>query len=276
MKRFTACTLSAAALALLAGCASAPRMGAQPSDTPPRLVLTEKKDPSTGKLLLDWDRPGAFGAVNGTLKALGDGACMSARVDLEALGYHPKALDENGQPMNGGGFYCYPRKNGEKPDAIPPRLVYDAAADGSGRRLLAWDRPGAFGKVPAELQARGDVACLLADIALEAIAYHPKARDVDGQALSGGGFYCWRKKRGTAPAEESPRLVRQGGQLTWDRPRAFGAVPPERQSAGDRVCGAQQQAIGYHPSVLDEEGRLIEGGGFFCGPRTNDGVKRRT
>ena len=168
MKRYQAPILGAAALALLAGCASAPMMGAQPADTPPRLVPTDKKDPATGKLLLDWDQPGAFGKVSGPLKALGDGACMSARVDLEALGYHPKARDEKGETMNGGGFYCYPRANGEKPDATPPRLGYDDAAD--GRRLLTWDRPGAFGKVPEELQVRGDVACMLAAIHLEAIA----------------------------------------------------------------------------------------------------------
>lgn len=265
MKRYQAPILGAAALALLAGCASAPMMGAQPADTPPKLVPTDKKDPATGKLLLDWDQPGAFGKVSGPLKALGDGACMSARVDLEALGYHPKARDEKGETMNGGGFYCYPRANGEKPDATPPRLGYDDAAD--GRRLLTWDRPGAFGKVPEDLQVRGDVACMLAAIHLEAIAYHPKAEGVDGQPLPGGGFYCWPKKQGNAPADEAPRLVRSGGALAWDRPRLFGAVPAERQATGDKVCGAGQEAVGYHPKALNEQGQAIEGGGYFCGPR---------
>lgn len=261
---------AAAALAALgAACATAPapRMGAAPDGTPPQLVKTERKDPATGRVLLDWDRPGAFGDVAGDLKNHGDAACMAARADLEALGFHPLAKDENGKPLPGGGYYCFPKANGDKPDAVAPRLVVSGKRDPNGRELLAWDRPNAFGRVPAELQVRGDVACMLGHIAFEAIAYHPAALDEKGQPLPGGGFFCWRKKAGEQPGEAAPRLVRADGTLGWDRPAAFGAVPDVRQADGRRVCGAAAEAIGFHPAALDEAGREIPGGGFFCGPR---------
>lgn len=271
LTQFTALRRAAlvALAALAAGCATAPapKMGEAPDDTPPQLVLTDRKDPATGRVLLDWDRPGAFGAVSGDLKAIGDGACMAARVDLEALGYHPKAKDEAGRALAGGGFYCYPKPNGDQPDAIAPRLVASQDRDANGRVLLAWDRPGAFGRVPAAQQARGDVACMLADISLEAIAFHPQALDEKGQALPGGGFYCYRKKTGDQPGEQAPRLVRENGVLVWDRPAAFGMVPEQRKADGARACGASGEPIGFHPGALDEAGGAIQGGGFFCGPR---------
>lgn len=259
----------AVAVLSLAACATAPAptMGAQPDPIPPKLVATDKKDPVTGKELYDWDRPSAFGAVSGDLKAVGDGACMAARVDLEALGYHPEAIDETGKPIQGGGFYCYVRPNGEKPDAVAPQLVPSKQTDSKGRALLAWDRPGAFGKVPEALQVRGDVACMLADVKLEAIAYHPQARGGDGAPIQGGGFYCFPKKQGDSPAERAPRLVRESGSLVWDRPSAFGKVPSNLQGRGDTVCGKGQQAIAYHPSALNEQGQPITGGGYFCAVR---------
>ncbi|WP_157264330.1 hypothetical protein [Azohydromonas aeria] len=276
MKRAAVAGAAALAALVLAGCAGVPRapaMGAAPdAKEPPRLVATDKKDPQTGKLLLDWDRPGAFGAVSGDLKAVGDGACMAARVDLEALGYHPRALDEKGQAIPGGGFYCYPRANGEKWDATAPQLVPSKGERG----LLAWDRPGAFGKVPAQLQVRGDVACMLADVKLEAIAYHPQARGPDGAVLPGGGFYCFPKRHGEQPGEVAPRLVRQDGQLAWDRPAAFGKVPEGLRQRGNAVCGKGQEAIGYHPKALNDQGQPIPGGGFFCAAaRPKDGERRQ-
>jgi len=266
-----------AAAGLLTACATppAPTMGSAPDAKPPKLVTTDKKDPATGRVLLDWDRPGAFGVVVGDLKAVGDGACMAARIDLEALGYHAQAADVTGVPMPGGGFFCYPRANGEKADAVAPRLVLSKGSDSSGRTWLAWDRPGAFGKVPTTLQSMGDMACISASIELEAIAYHPKAMGVDGSLLPGGGFFCFRKKQGNEPAELAPRLVRLDGVPGWDRPVAFGAVPAMLKARGDAVCGTNSglEAIGHHPSALNEKGQPIVGGGFLCAPKA--GAVRR-
>jgi hypothetical protein len=270
--RHPAGPLALSLVALLTGCASVPMMGEKPDATPPKLVQTDKKDPETGRALLDWDRPGAFGKVADELKAVGDGACMAARVDLEALGYHPEARNDKGEVMPGGGFYCYPKRNGDKPDAVAPRLVPSARKGTDGQQLLAWDRPGAFGKVRETLQAKGDVACMLASIELEAIAYHPQAAGPDGEPLPGGGFYCFRKKTGDKPAEKAPHLTRLDGMLGWDRPAAFGAVPQALQARGDAVCanaGRTLHAIGYHPAALDEKGQPIPGGGYFCAVKPN-------
>lgn len=270
--RHPAGPLALSLVALLTGCASVPMMGEKPDATPPKLVQTDKKDPETGRALLDWDRPGAFGKVADELKAVGDGACMAARVDLEALGYHPEARNDKGEVMPGGGFYCYPKRNGDKPDAVAPRLVPSARKGIDGQQLLAWDRPGAFGKVPEALQAKGDMACMLASIELEAIAYHPQAAGPDGEPLPGGGFYCFRKKTGDKPAEKAPHLTRLDGVLGWDRPAAFGAVPQALQARGDAVCanaGRTLHAIGYHPAALDEKGQPIPGGGYFCAVKPN-------
>lgn len=82
---------------------------------------------------------------------------------------------------------------GSAPDANnPPRLVESnnmPAWDGMKRVEALWDRRGAFGPVPAELQARGDGICQAAGFR-QAVGYHPAARGVDGQAVDGGGYLC--------------------------------------------------------------------------------------
>lgn len=75
---------------------------------------------------------------------------------------------------------------GDKPDSVPPRLVVD-------KNGPAWDRPHAFGPVPAELQATGNEICKNVGTA-KATGYHPKAQDVNGKAITGGGYYCVAKK----------------------------------------------------------------------------------
>lgn len=72
---------------------------------------------------------------------------------------------------------------GDKPDAVPPRL--QVGADKS----LSWDRPSAFGPVPAQLQATGDRICKSAG-ATRAIGYHPNAQNEKGQRFDGGGYFC--------------------------------------------------------------------------------------
>lgn len=76
----------------------------------------------------------------------------------------------------------------------PPRLVAmnsdKATAIDEGKSVAArWDRPGAFGPVPAELKVMGDSSCQRAGFA-RAAGYHPQAIGLDGRMIAGGGYYC--------------------------------------------------------------------------------------
>lgn len=76
---------------------------------------------------------------------------------------------------------------GDKPDDIPPRLV----RNGDGR--IGWDRPSAFGPVPAAVAAKGAAVCSSLDSAgvhYRALGYHPQALDLQGKPFADGGFYC--------------------------------------------------------------------------------------
>lgn len=166
---------------LLAGCAVPAIVGKQPSETAPQLVKIFNKD--LGQEIITWDNQFLFGPVPAKLQASGDVACMRARVDLQAAGYHPRAKDVQGQVLAGGGYYCYPKASGSAPDVQPPKL---AVIDG----VLGWDRPSAFGAVPADQKARGDEVCERFTKGMKAIAYHPQAQQQDGRAIAGGGFFC--------------------------------------------------------------------------------------
>jgi len=72
---------------------------------------------------------------------------------------------------------------GDKADAVPPRLVIDS------NKVAAWDRPNAFGPVPAELQATGNNTCQQIG-AEKATGYHPGALDAEGKPVAGGGYFC--------------------------------------------------------------------------------------
>ena len=81
---------------------------------------------------------------------------------------------------------------GDKPADVPPMLVVDA----KDPKKNTWDKPGAFGPVPAELAANGEKVCssLNTDnVQFKAIGYHPKAKGADGVAFQGGGYFCVRK-----------------------------------------------------------------------------------
>jgi hypothetical protein len=136
-----------------------------------------------GQEFITWDNPLLFGPVPANLQASGDVACLRARVDLQAFGFHPRAKDLQGQALPGGGYYCYPKVRGSEPDAKAPRL---SVIEG----VLGWDRPAAFGRVPADQQARGDAVCERFAPGMKAIAYHPKAEQQNGQTIVGGGFFC--------------------------------------------------------------------------------------
>lgn len=183
MIHFSRVLLSLSVLAL-AGCMTvptAPSMGDKEDPKAPRLVNSDKKD-AEGRFLPTWDRPGAFGKVTGSLKSIGDIACMRARVDLESIGYHSKAEGIDGKAMNGGGFFCWAKENGEKQSANAPQLVRDGNA-------LAWDRPSAFGAVPDAVKARGVQVCSSIGNFV-AIGYHSAARDLTAKPIDGGGFLC--------------------------------------------------------------------------------------
>ncbi|MBY0579601.1 MAG: hypothetical protein K2P57_11205 [Burkholderiales bacterium] len=72
---------------------------------------------------------------------------------------------------------------GDKPDPTPPRLHV------GDKNIALWDRPGAFGPVPSELQGAGDSLCQSIGLK-KAIGYHPKAEDVNGNPIKGGGYFC--------------------------------------------------------------------------------------
>lgn len=167
--------------ALIAACATPAIVGKQASETAPQLVKVMNKD--LGQEVITWDNPFLFGPVPANLQASGDVACLRARVDLQAVGFHSRAKDLQGQALPGGGYYCYPKARGSEPDAKAPRL---SVIDG----VLGWDRPAAFGRVPADQQARGDAVCERFAPGMKAIAYHPKAEQQNGQAIIGGGFFC--------------------------------------------------------------------------------------
>ncbi len=167
---------------LLTGCAAQALVGTVPSATPPQLVVLAAKG-QDGKEVLTWDRPMAFGPVPAHLKALGDVSCLRTRVDLEAIGYHPSALDRDGKPMLTGGFFCAPKLHGSAPGRVPPQIVLKD-------RVLGWDRPSAFGAVPKEQLVRGRTVCATLDPTFEAIGYHPQAKDITGKPIPDGGFFC--------------------------------------------------------------------------------------
>lgn len=76
---------------------------------------------------------------------------------------------------------------GDQPAATPPQLI--RLADGR----VVWDKPGAFGPVPAELAAKGAAVCKVLNTDKESykvLGFHPSARDLLGNTIAQGGFYC--------------------------------------------------------------------------------------
>jgi hypothetical protein len=89
-------------LLLSAGCAPAflGGPGSEPSETSPRIV-----DAGDDKM---WNYPRLFGPVPPSLQQAGDDYCRDAGFG-RADGYHPRALDKDGNPYPKGGFYCVDR-----------------------------------------------------------------------------------------------------------------------------------------------------------------------
>jgi hypothetical protein len=87
-------------------------VGSAPDSNPPKLLKTDGGMwawDGAGKVNATWDRPGAFGPVPDNLKAVGNRICQLTDF-REAAGYHPGALDFNGQPIRGGGYLCVGRR----------------------------------------------------------------------------------------------------------------------------------------------------------------------
>jgi len=85
------------------------------------------------------------------------------------------------------GCVTVPVTVGDKPDAVPPKIVMG----GKDNKDRIWDRPGAFGPIPADLQEKAKTVCGQND--MKAIGYHHKAQDENGKAFEGGGYLCVAK-----------------------------------------------------------------------------------
>lgn len=154
---------------------------------------------------------------------------------------------------------------GEKPTEPPPQVVFLGAVNAQGVEYLTWDRPWAFGKVPPELQASGDISCMKTGINMRATGYHPRALDRQGKPTPGGGYFCQVGVLDKVAAP--PRLVVRNGQLGWDRPSAFGAIPESRMPQALAACQQQNpktKPLGYHPGALDATGKPMPSGAYLC------------
>lgn len=81
---------------------------------------------------------------------------------------------------------------GFAPSDTPPRMIIDS----NDKKTERWDRPFAFGPVPASEEARGGKICSSldkGDVKFKAIGYHPKAQNLSGKTFEGGGFFCAQK-----------------------------------------------------------------------------------
>lgn len=167
---------------LSVGCSTIPEttdMSNAPGKVAPRLV----------KNLITWDNPKLFGLIPEEAQEEGDKTCRQKGFP-KAIGYHPKAINENGEAFKDGAFYCARSAEtttnvvSEQPNDVSPRLVKNKHPQGVG-----WDNPSAFGKVPVDLQKFGNISCRLAG-AEKAVGYHPNAIGLDGKPMAKGGYFC--------------------------------------------------------------------------------------
>jgi hypothetical protein len=167
---------------LLNACVSTSSLSTEPAADAPQLVPTGARD-DNNMPIYRWDRPHAFANLTPKQQLMGDAACLTASSDLVAVGYHPQAKNHDGQSMLGGGYLCEKKERGGMPDVKAPQLV---KTDG----ILGWDRPSAFGRVPASEKARGARICQSVDRRLVAVGFHPTAKGEQGYSIEGGGFFC--------------------------------------------------------------------------------------
>lgn len=156
---------------------------------------------------------------------------------------------------------------GDRYGEPPPQVSYMGANDLKGQPYLTWHRSWAFGPVPAELQSSGDMSCMKLSNSLRAVAYHPRALDLNGQATPGGGFFCQPQVVQNMADSRPPQVVVKDGLQGWDRPGAFGPVPVDRLSVANQVCTTQNpksKPLGFHPRPLNVGGQPMPQGGYLC------------
>jgi len=166
----------------LSGCSVAPLIGTSYGEPPPQVAFLGAKDVN-GVEYLTWVRVSSFGPVPEALQAVGHLRCMKLGTSLRAVGYHPRALDLQGKPTPGGGFFCQPQPLESLQSSAPPRVVM---RDG----VQSWDRPGAFMPVPEGLQAAAARECRAQNPKFQPLGYHPKPLDAQGQPMKQVGFLC--------------------------------------------------------------------------------------
>ncbi len=78
------------------------------------------------------------------------------------------------------------QKKTEKNDQTSPATINGKILGRTG-----WDHPEYFGPVPSDKVAESKRICRLIN-ANRAIGYHPRAKDLRGNVIKGGGYYCVR------------------------------------------------------------------------------------
>ena len=76
---------------------------------------------------------------------------------------------------------------GASEDTTPPRLVRDTSG------TVVWDRPTAFGPVPADKLAAGVTVCGGVNSAAKPGGYHSRAQNEYGVSFATGGYLCVAK-----------------------------------------------------------------------------------
>lgn len=166
----------------LSGCSLAPLIGKSYGEPPPQVAYLGAKDVN-GAEYLTWDRVSSFGPVPEELQAAGHLRCMKLGSTLRAAGYHPRALDVQGKPTPGGGFFCQPQPLEALQSSASPRVIL---RDGQPN----WDRPSAFMPIPEALQAVALKECRAQNPRFQPLGYHPKPLDAQGQPMNKAGFLC--------------------------------------------------------------------------------------
>jgi len=153
-----------------------------------------------------------------------------------------------------------------EPTDPPPRLAMFGAQDAKGQQYMTWDRAEAFGRVPADRQAAGDITCMKLQINLRAQGYHPRALNLQGQAFPGGAFFC-QVSLSTAASQPPPQVMLRDGVMVWNNPGAFGAIADSDKTRAVAACQQQNPKftpLGFHPRPLDIQGQPMAGGAFLC------------
>ena len=74
-----------------------------------------------------------------------------------------------------------------------------------------------------------------------------------------------------APGAVAPKMLTDAKsdpkEQKWSNAENFGSIPARLNNDASRECGTMGREfipVGYHPDALDNQGKLITGGGFLC------------